>query len=98
MCHFHDASSFCSKPPFVDFHLAFSLKVVGKIFLPDLHARNERDNRNAGAIFFHVILKPLWETLKSLIRRSFSSHGPAAMRPRSMRSRRAFTRNFTAWP
>jgi hypothetical protein len=25
---------------------------VGEIFLPDLHARNERENRNAGAIFF----------------------------------------------
>jgi hypothetical protein len=28
------------------------LSLSGKYFLPDLHARNERENRNAGAIFF----------------------------------------------
>jgi ECF sigma factor len=34
------------------------LKVVGKIFLPDLHARNKRENRNPDAIFFTLSFSP----------------------------------------
>src|SRR5579884_1918594 len=49
---------------------------IGKMLFPELYARNECENCKAGAIFFSHSESAWEQTIKSLIRRSFASHGP----------------------
>src|SRR5579862_3478048 len=64
---------------------------------PPCEKRARKPSR--GRDIFHDILNPPWEqTVKALIRRSFSSHGRVAMGPRSTGLRLVFTRNFIGLP